>query len=411
MTDYFDAAWAFLPGGWVEGVRFTLRDRRIVNVQTGVETDSCALVMPRVHNAHSHAFQWEMRGHSHALAAEHADDDFWSWRAAMYALAETTDSTDVERIATELYTRMRAVGFGSVGEFHYLHHPIRAGEDRYAMAAAHVRAAESAGLRLTLLPVAYHRGGFGKAAKGAQLRFCFERADRFIEYVDGMRREFSSDAVNVGIGVHSVRAVPRDWLRPIAEAGRAAGVPIHIHASEQRGELRECQEEYGMTPIRLLAEEEFLGPSTTVVHATHLDDAELTLLAESQTIVCACPSTERDLGDGLLRASDMLKSDIAVCVGSDSHVVVDAREEMRLLELNERLRVERRNVLTDPAKGSLRPGDVVLDWASRIGARSLGISHGGLEAGGDWPPIVLALEVKPRSLADAQRAFDRWLFC
>ena len=411
MTDPLEAAWAFLPGGWTKGVRFDVRDGRIASIQTEIDTASSNLVLPRVHNAHSHAFQWEMRGHSHSLSAEHADDDFWSWRNAMYALAETTDARTAERIATELYGHMKSAGYGSVGEFHYLHHPLKPTAGRYAMVEAHVRAAESAGLRLTLLPVAYTRGGFGKPAAGAQRRFCFQSPAEFIDYVDGMRAEFTSTNVVVGIGVHSVRAVPREWLRPVAESGREADVPIHIHASEQRGELRECYEEYGTKPIRLLADEGFLGPSTTIVHATHLDDGELELLAGTKTMVCACPSTERDLGDGLLRASDMLRADIPVCVGSDSHVVVDAREEMRLLELNERLRVERRNVLTDPTRGLFRPGDVVLDWASRVGARSLGIAHGGLEVGVDWPPLVVLFKVKLELLDEVLRAFDRWLFC
>lgn len=410
MTDVFEASWAFLSEGWTRGVRFTVRDRVIERVERGIEASTGTLVIPAVHNAHSHAFQWRMRGHSHGATPGHEDDDFWSWRSEMYRLAQTVTATEVEATATEVYGAMVDAGFGSVGEFHYLHHPL-AGDGPHAMAAAHVRAAQSVGLALTLLPVAYHRGGHGRPAAGAQLRFAFSTVADFISYAEGLRTAFRAPDIVVGIGVHSVRAVPREWLRPIAEAGRTAGVPIHIHASEQRGELRECLEEHGVTPIRLLAEEGFLGPTTTIVHATHVDDEELDLLAETGTIVCACPTTERDLGDGLLRASDMLRRGIPLCVGSDSHVVVDAREEMRLLELHERLRVEQRNVLTLPGEGKLRPGDIVLDQATRVGAASLGIPIGGLEVGGRWSALVIRPPESVATLEDAQRAFDRWLFC
>lgn len=410
MTEKLDAAWAFLTSGWTPGVRFTVQDGRVVAIATGVDTASKRMAIPRIPNAHSHAFQWRMRGHSHAAEAGHEDDDFWSWRREMYGLASSLTADDVEQIASEAYRAMVRAGFSWVGEFHYLHHPL-AGDGPMAMAEAHVRAARTAGIGLTLLPVAYNRGGFGKPAAGAQLRFSFPDVEAFLSYTNDLRDAVAGEGVVVGIGVHSVRAVPREWLGPIARAGREADVPIHIHASEQRAELRECRREHGVTPIRLLAEEEFLGPSTTIVHATHVDDEELDLLEASDTLVCACPSTERDLGDGLLRASDMLRRGIRLCVGSDSHVVVDAREELRLLELHERLRVERRNVLTLPEQNRLRPGDVVLAEASTNGAASLGVPYRGLEVGAPWPPIFVEPDADIASRRNAERAFDRWLFC
>lgn len=406
-----DAAWAYLPEGWTEAVRFHIAGERIERVETGVSTTATQLIVPAVHNAHSHAFQWAMRGHSHSLEAGHEDDDFWSWRSAMYALAEQMTPARAEEIATELYTRMVAAGYGSVGEFHYLHHSLDAGDSQLAMAEAHARAAQNAGIRLVLLPVAYNRGGFGKPATGAQRRFSFDSAAAFLAYVTEMRAALTSPTTSVGVGVHSIRAVPRDWLRPIAEYGRNHGLPIHIHASEQRGELEQCRAEYGTTPIHLLAAEHFLGPSTTVVHATHLEAGELDMMVETETNICICPTTERDLGDGLPDVADMLRAGAHVCVGSDSHSIVDAREELRLLELNERMRLERRNVLTHPAAGLLRPGDVVLNYGSAGGARSLGLTGQGLVEGAEWRPLCIECEEPTPDRTSAERAFDRWLFC
>jgi formimidoylglutamate deiminase len=406
-----DAAWAYLPGGWKQAVRFHVSGKRIERIETGLSTNTTQLIVPAVHNAHSHAFQWEMRGHSHSLERGHEDDDFWSWRNAMYALAERMTPARAEEIATELYTRMVSVGYGSVGEFHYLHHSLDAADSPLAMAEAHARAAEKAGIRLVLLPVAYNRGGFGKPAAGAQTRFSFATVEAFLTYVTRMRSALTGATTSVGVGVHSVRAVPRDWLRPIAEYGRTHDLPIHVHASEQRGELLQCRAEYGTTPIHLLAAERFLGPSTTVVHATHLEAGELEALVETETNICICPTTERDLGDGLPVVADMLRAGAHVCVGSDSHSVVDAREEMRLLELNERMRLERRNVLTDSARGLLRPGDVVLGYGTAGGARSLGLPDQGLVAGAEWRPLLIGCDDLIPDQASAERAFDRWLFC
>ncbi len=406
-----EAAWAYLPEGWTAGVRFHLANGRIARIETGVESVGQRMIVPAVHNAHSHAFQWEMRGHSHSLEPGHEDDDFWSWRNAMYDLAGKMTPARAERIATQLYRRMVAAGYGSVGEFHYLHHPLDSADGPIAMAAAHARAAESAGIRLVLLPVAYNRGGFGKPSAGAQKRFSHESAESFLDYVSELRRALSSETTSVGVGVHSVRAVPRDWLRPIADYGRTHDLPIHIHASEQRAELEQCRQEYGTTPIHLLATEHFLGPSTTVVHATHLEEGELEAMVETTTNVCICPTTERDLGDGLPVVADMLRAGAEVCVGSDSHSVVDAREEMRLLELNERMRLERRNVLTHPEAGALRPGDVVLNYGTSGGARSLGLTDQGLFVGAEWRPFEIECQEPAEDLVAAQRAFDRWLFC
>lgn len=408
MTTHVDAAAAWIDGAWRRNVRFALDGGRIRGIEDA-SAGARGVVVPAVHNAHSHAFQFAMRGDSHALIPGHEGDDFWGWRERMYALAGSMSPERVRAVATELYTLMRRSGYASCGEFHYLHHeqPKNPAEP-WAMARAHAEAAHAAGIHLTLLPVAYHRGGAGKPAAGAQLRYVFDSAASFIDYVRGMRAALQGPGVTVGIGVHSVRAVPADWLGPIARAAAEDGVPLHIHACEQPRELAECRGEHGVAPIELLEREGFLGPNTVIVHATHLDPGDIERFARSGSVVCACPSTERDLGDGLLVARDLLHAGVGICVGSDSHAVIDAGEELALLEGHERLRLQRRNVLTRPESGLLRPADTLLAAGGRVGAQALGLRSGRLMVGERFD--ALRWDADPADLDDAARFVDRWLF-
>jgi formimidoylglutamate deiminase len=407
---------AFVDGAWHHRVAFHLQHGRITRREALSDhgpTDHDVLI-PGIHNAHSHAFQWAMRGQSHALVAGHEHDDFWAWRERMYALAERLGPDDVYAIASELYRVMRRAGYVSVAEFHYLHHEAdRDREHPSRMAEAHAAAARDARLQLTLVPVAYHRGGAGRPAAGAQQRFVFDAVDDYLDYVDRLRGAVAGEGADVAYGAHSIRAVPAAWLRPIAAAADAAQAPLHIHACEQPRELQECLSEYGCTPITLLEDHAFLGPRTVVVHGTHLEDGDLERLRAARSIVCACPSTERDLGDGFLLGLEMLQAGVRVCVGSDSHAVVDAAEELALLEGHARLVHRRRNVLTMPP-AVLRPAETLLRWGAVDGAAALGLQSGRLEVGERFD--ALAWDVPRKDLAATDNALaatewlDRWLF-
>ncbi|MFT6628908.1 MAG: formimidoylglutamate deiminase [Flavobacteriales bacterium] len=415
------ARWALINGTWSEGVRFAIDGGIITGVSiagpsgavrsgAGDAAYDHAVLVPAIHNAHSHAFQWAMRGESHALHPDRPEDDFWSWREHMYALASTITPERAYEIAREAYGTMRRAGYASVGEFHYLHHESPAASPPWEMALAHARAARDVGLAITLIPVAYNRGGFDKPADGAQLRFVHASVTAFLDSVSGLRDAAGSLGATVAVGVHSVRAVPADWLRPIARYAEANAIPCHIHVCEQRRELAECRAENGCAPIELLARNDALDERSVLVHATHLEADDISRIAAANAMVCACPSTERDLGDGLLEGLELLRAGVAVCVGSDSHAVVDAGEELSLLEGHERLRQERRNVLTSPSDGVLRPAQTLLRWGAECGARANGLASGRLVAGERFDALALSASTPVASEQDAWFVVERWLF-
>ena len=397
------ARYVWTDGEWKQNVAFDLgADGHIERVRAARPDERAeACVLPGLHNAHSHAFQWAMRGATQCLSPGHESDDFWSWREHMYGLAATVTPEQMFKIAREAYTAMRAAGYVSVGEFHYLHHAD--GERPAAMAAALADAAQRAGLPITLIPVAYHRGGHNRPAAGAQLRFCFDDPAAFLRYVDQLRAELAGPNVGVAVGVHSVRAVPRDWIRPIADYATAHAAPFHIHVCEQRAEIRECVGEHGLAPIALLEAEGALNERTVLVHATHLEAGDIEAIAARRAIVCACPSTEADLGDGFLEAKKMLDASVRVCIGSDSHIVVDPAEELAMLERRARLRHERRNVLT--TADCLRPADALMRWGAEVGAAANGLGSGRLAVGERFDALEL-----PLVSADPASSLDHWLF-
>ncbi|TVQ95859.1 MAG: formimidoylglutamate deiminase [Deltaproteobacteria bacterium] len=401
---------ALVDGRWIPRVTLHLRDGHIENHSaTPHDTSPVAdLAIPALHNAHSHAFQWAMRGDTHLLHPDRPHDDFWSWREAMYHHALHLTPDRVHDIALDLYRTLRQQGWCSVAEFHYLHHedPDRPGQG-WTFASALARAARRAGIHLTLVPVAYHRAGAGRPATGAQRRFAFPSVASFLACADQLHQQLRPLGARVAIGAHSVRAVPADWLRPIAQWAHTQDTPLHIHVAEQRRELQECHDEHGRSPIALLRDHGFLSPRTVLVHATHLSDDDLDIIARSGATVCVCPSTERDLGDGLVRARDLLHRDVPLCVGTDSHTHVDALGELALLELHERLRLERRNALTHPERGLLRPAQTLLNAGIVHGARAVGLPHASLEPGS---PADLLLLDAPAAHTDPARALDRLLF-
>jgi formimidoylglutamate deiminase len=292
--------------------------------------------LPAMVNAHSHAFQRDLRGAAERPAPEaHASDDFWSWREAMYRLASRHDPDSMRDVAGRVYAEMAAAGYGAVGEFHYVHHQPDGTPyaDPNAMAIAVAEAAAAAGLRITLLPTAYQRAGWNRSATPGQRRFCDPDVDAYLARVDALRAWAADrDGVHVGVAAHSVRAVPAGWLEAIAAYAEQHGLVRHVHAHEQPRELDECRAEHGVSPIELLHRTGFLGPLTSLIHGIHVDADDVARLAESDTIVVSCPTTEGSLGDGHFPALVYRDAGVRIAIGSDSNVRVDPFEETRELE-------------------------------------------------------------------------------
>ena len=328
------------------------------------------LTVPGFANAHSHAFQRALRGRVERVDPAHPHDDFWTWREAMYEAANAVDPDSVYDVARRLYEEMRAAGYTVVGEFHYPHHrpdgtPY---DDPNAMAKACIAAAADAGIQIVLLMCAYARAGAGRPPEPGQRRFCDRSVGAYLDRVSSLAADHA-----VGLAPHSVRALPRDWLEEIARFADRERMVVHIHADEQRREIAECMTEHGVRPIQLLDQVGMLGPRTTIVHATHANDVELDLLASSGAGVCACPSTEANLGDGFLPAAALLERDVPVCIGSDSNTVIDPILELREIEACARRQAEQRNVLV-PA-GADGPTGYLIEIGTVNGARALGLGE------------------------------------
>jgi formiminoglutamate deiminase len=287
------------------------------------------LTLPGLANCHSHAFHRALRGRT-----QRGRGTFWTWRDQMYDVAGRLDPDGYFALARATYREMAAAGITTVGEFHYLHHQPDGTpyDDPNAMGHALVAAAHEAGIRIALLDTCYLSSGFGRPPEGAQVRYSDGSADAWAARAAELAGD---DTTVVGAAIHSVRAVPRHDLPTIAAA--AEGRPLHVHVSEQVAENTACLATYGVTPTALLHEAGALGPRTTAVHATHLTGADMDLLGQSGTHVCFCPTTERDLGDGIGPGRALDEAGARLTLGSDSHAVVDLLEEMRALELDERL--------------------------------------------------------------------------
>jgi formimidoylglutamate deiminase len=326
-------------------------------------------------NAHSHAFQRDLRGIAERPAPDaQARDDFWSWREAMFALAGALEPESMRTVAEAAFREMRAAGYGTVGEFHYVHHrpdgtPY---EDPNALATTVAEAAQAAGLGIVLLPAAYHRNGWDgrdRPPHGGQARFCDPTVEAFLDRVDALRAWAAGrPGVRVGVAAHSIRAVPASWLEAIAAYAGEHDLVRHVHASEQRRELDECEAEHGCSPIELLHRTGFLGPRTSVIHAIHVSPADVARLAESRSIVVTCPTTEGNLGDGYLPALAYRDAGVRLAIGSDSQARVDPFEELRELETLARREQQGRY-------GLLAAANDLWAQVAAAGRASLGIEH------------------------------------
>lgn len=289
------------------------------------------LTIPGMANAHSHAFHRALRGRTQIGAGS-----FWTWRDQMYRLAADLDPDTYFELARAVYGEMLLAGITAVGEFHYLHHgPLGvAYDDPNAMSRALAAAAAEAGIRLTLLDTCYLHGGIGQEPNDVQRRFSDGDALAWAERITGFKPEGD---VRVGAAIHSVRAVDPPSMAVVEEWATGRDAPLHAHVSEQRLENQQCIEAYGRTPTVLLHEHGILGPRFTAVHATHLSGIDIGLLGGNACTVCMCPTTERDLADGIGPARSLREAGARLSLGSDSHAVIDLFEEARAVELHERL--------------------------------------------------------------------------
>lgn len=369
MTTFWcESAW--LTGGLARRVRLVTQDGlfKEVLVDADPQPDDIRLAgvtLPGMANAHSHAFHRALRGRVNGSGG-----NFWSWREQMYAAAEQLNPDTYFALARAVFAEMVQAGITVVGEFHYVHHrpgghPYR---DPNAMGLAVRQAADEAGIRLTLLDTCYLEGGLNGGGHvelhPGQRRFSDGSVEAWAERMSARRHE--TDRVRLGAAIHSVRAVKRADLPKVVEA--AGGLPLHVHLSEQHGENLACQMFYGASPTQLLDEAGALGAHSTAVHATHLEDRDIELLGGTGTGACFCPTTERDLADGIGPARALHDAGSPLSLGSDQHVVIDPFEELRGLEMHERLVTNERDRFS---------ADDLLLAASFNGYRSLGWSDGG----------------------------------
>ena len=339
-----ERAWLGADQGVQSAVLVRLAAGRIIEVRPDVSpaaaTRLTGLVVPGIADAHSHAFHRALRGRTHG-----AGGSFWTWRDQMYDLADRLDPDSYAALAQAAYAELALAGVSAVGEFHYLHHgpggtPYA---DPNAMGHALVAAARAAGLRITLLDACYLTGGIGEPLHGVQRRFGDGDAERWAERAGALAAAYAdAPDVVVGAAVHSVRAVPIEQVPVVVAWAQQRSAPLHVHLSEQPAENDACQQAYGLTPTQLLHEAGALGPRTTVVHATHPVTADVALLGGSASTVCLCPTTERELADGIGPGRRLFDAGSPLVLGSDSHAVVDPFEQMRAVEMHERLASGRR---------------------------------------------------------------------
>jgi formiminoglutamate deiminase len=375
------AAYAWLPDGCRANVSFDVDAGRFAHVQVSLEPRPdqhilSGVTLPGLANGHSHAFHRTLRGRTHA-----AGGSFWTWRQQMYALAARLDPDSYFALARAVFVEMAQAGYTVVGEFHYLHHDQHGHRyaDPNAMGKALIQAATEVGVRLTLLDTCYLAGGLTASGhlplEEVQRRFSDGDVDHWQARLSQLTE---ADRTRIGAAVHSVRAVPAEALSKIGEA--AGERPLHVHLSEQPAENAATQACYGRTPTELLDDHGLLGRRTTAVHATHLTDTDIKTLGGTQTSVCICPTTERDLADGIGPARRLARAGSSLTLGSDQHAVIDPFEEMRGLELHERL--------ASGERGCFTPGDLIM-IASEAGYGSLGWPEGGRIADGALADFVV----------------------
>lgn len=384
----FTAAW--LADGWHRNVVISVDpEGEIVDISADDTVTTARLIngvaIPGMPNIHSHAFQRAMAGLVERRSGK--DDSFWTWRETMYEHASLMTPECLNAIAAQLYADMVKAGYTSVCEFHYLHShgERRSHDDRLAMCRALMDAATTSGIGMTLLPTLYQTSDFGGAPPTTRQRqFTMETRD-YLHLLDSLRGAERSAQFEVGIALHSLRAVPPESLRAVLDARRDNDV-IHIHIAEQEREVAACQQHFGRRPIEWLVENVSLDKRWCLVHATHATAEELQAVARTGAVIGLCPTTEANLGDGIFPMQALLGAGGAFAIGSDSHISLSPIEELRWLEYQARLLQRQRNVLN--AQGA-SGGALLWRNACEAGARVSGRNIGALAVGKRADVVVL----------------------
>lgn len=385
----FFAPRAWLAGGWADDVLLVADPsghwsevRPGCSAADAVGAERLAgPALPGVTNGHSHAFQRAIAGLTERSAR--GQDDFWSWRDRMYAAALRIGPEQLEAIATFLYAELLGAGYTQVCEFHYLHNDTdgRPYADPLEMSLALVRAAQRVGIGLTLLPTLYMRSGFAAGGLREDQRRFASTPESVLRIAESVRRlAGGSPTLQAGIALHSLRAVDAGALREASQAAAAAGLPIHIHISEQLAEVEDCRRAHGKRPVEWLLENAQVDARWNLVHATHASPAELASLQRTGAAIVLCPSTEANLGDGVFDLPAWLAADGRWSIGSDSHVTRSWMEELRLLEYSQRFAHRQRNVAARAA-GSESTAAVLFGAALAGGGDAAGVPLAGFGKG------------------------------
>lgn len=347
-------------------------------------------LLPGLANAHSHTFQRLFRGRAENRSGGPAagGDTFWTWREQMYRAAQFVSPEQLYDVARATFLEMVCAGITAVGEFHYLHRDAHGNlyDDPNLLSHQVIAAAKSVGLRICLLRTAYFRAGFELPEHAGQRRF-YETPERYLRNLGELQAKYIGvENVTVGAAPHSIRAVPLEALQEIAAAAKSLwDMPLHMHISEQIGENAACEREHGKTPVALMAEHGILAPKTTLVHAIHLTEHEFLSITESGATICSCPTTERNLGDGIFPADVAARLGIPVAFGTDSQAQIDMLEDARQMEYHLRLRDEQRGILDAAAREDWATREpietLLLRSATANGYRALDLPGGRLAAG------------------------------
>jgi formimidoylglutamate deiminase len=357
-------------------------------------------ILPAIANTHSHAFQRAMAGLTEYRSAQ--QDSFWSWRELMYRFAGQINPEQLYAIAAQLYGEMLEAGFTQVCEFHYLHHQPngQAYANPAEMSQAIIRAAEDAGIGLTLLPVLYQSGGFdGRPLNSTQKRF-EHSTENFLRLIESLQKQ-ESHLLKIGVALHSLRAVPEQSLREVLPLLRAKKIPVHIHIAEQQTEVHECLAVRGARPVQWLLDHADVDDHWCLVHATYMDAKEIKAVAQSKAVVSICPSTEANLGDGFFPFKAYLKQGGRWAIGTDSNTSVSCVEELRWLEYGQRIKHQQRIIAT--TEHETHVGQFLLRAAQQGGWQASGI-----EAREDF--LVLDASAPALFHAKPEDTADRWLF-
>ena len=386
-----------------------VEDGKIARVEAAEEADlpirlPGKVLLPGLVNAHSHAFQRAIRGVTEYRQPDRPEDDFWSWREKMYQAALGLSPENLERVSRMAFLEMVENGITSVGEFHYVHHQSDGTpyDDPNELAWRVLAAADTTGINPVLLRVSYQRSGYQKPANPGQARFIDQQLETTFEALERTQKA----GYQVGVTPHSVRAVTKPWLVELNAYATEKELPFHIHVSEQPRELEECQAEHGVTPVELMAEIGALNPRFTGVHAIHLSASEIEHLGSAEATVCSCPTTERNLGDGIVPAVELSRAGAGFAFGSDSNCQIDLLEDARQLDYHERLR----HLQRVPLAQGRDLGRKLFAHATEGGARSLRIQAGSLEPGHRADFFSLELDHPSVAGCDPESLLDTLVF-